>query len=116
MGAGTGLDATAKVKMSPPLSGIALRSSSCHHRDDTEVAIPTLFRSVNLVSLFLLTNIPNVTTSELLAELIASSVWLRIGLSLFIFGRHSVRIKEKLRGFSPLANYTDRAIAAGQRS
>jgi hypothetical protein len=24
--------------------------------------------------------------------------------------------KNKLRGFSPLANYTDRAIAAGQRS
>jgi hypothetical protein len=24
--------------------------------------------------------------------------------------------KKKLRGFSPLANYTDRAIAAGQRS
>jgi hypothetical protein len=25
-------------------------------------------------------------------------------------------IKKKLRGFSPPANYTDRAIAAGQRS
>jgi hypothetical protein len=25
-------------------------------------------------------------------------------------------VKKKLRGFSPLANYTDRAIAAGQRS
>jgi hypothetical protein len=24
--------------------------------------------------------------------------------------------KKQLRGFSPLANYTDRAIAAGQRS
>jgi hypothetical protein len=24
--------------------------------------------------------------------------------------------EKKLRGFSPLANYTDRAIAAGQRS
>jgi hypothetical protein len=24
--------------------------------------------------------------------------------------------KKKLRGFSPLANYTDRVIAAGQRS
>jgi hypothetical protein len=25
-------------------------------------------------------------------------------------------LKKKLRGFSPLANYSDRAIAAGQRS
>jgi hypothetical protein len=26
------------------------------------------------------------------------------------------KVKKKLSGFSPLANYTDRAIAAGQRS
>jgi hypothetical protein len=29
---------------------------------------------------------------------------------------HWSQKKKKLRGFSPLANYTDRAIAAGQRS
>jgi hypothetical protein len=29
---------------------------------------------------------------------------------------HNDKCKYKLRGFSPQANYTDRAIAAGQRS
>jgi hypothetical protein len=33
-----------------------------------------------------------------------------------IFHIDSVYNKKKLRGFSPLANCTDRAIAAGQRS
>jgi hypothetical protein len=35
---------------------------------------------------------------------------------LILYSDITINNKKKLRGFSPPANYTDRAIAAGQRS
>jgi hypothetical protein len=39
-----------------------------------------------------------------------------LDVSRLVYSNDALKHIKKLNGFSPLANYTDRAIAAGQRS